>query len=193
MYNNTFKENLTLYAKNQNEEMFTKLYEPLCHMFKWLCSRQGKYISASDFEDVQQLVMIRIIKEIKYYKPGKGMSVISFVRMIMSQELMARKLEIDIRHNSSVEHDCDKDTRTVEDGPDRVAIYKELLEDYKATIPFRYRKIINVLIKALNNKKICSLSYVDKIAYISKRAKVSSKIVIRIIKGIKDKRFYEKI
>lgn len=191
MYNDLFEKDIIQYSKTKDSTIFNdKLYQPLSQLFKWLCARQYKSISNSDFEDIQQQTMIRIINDIKYYKPNKGTTAISFVRMLMNQEIILRKKAIDKLNHITIEYKPNQDFRVTVNTNNTICSYIKHLQTYKLSCPKQYKKIVNVIIKALSNKSICSLSYVDKVKYIKDKSNKSIYLVRKVLTDIRKQKFY---
>lgn len=193
MFNETFEEDLKQYAQTQCHELFSnRLYEPLSQLFKWICSKQASNLSFADFEDIQQQVIIYVMKKIKYFKIDKGVTAVSFVRMLMAQELHYRKKQL--TKNLCAEYKEDEDTRIFfEPKTDALETYKERLEKYRLTIPVRNRKVITVLIASITDNNVNRLNYADKISYFARKANVSKYVVLKIIRDIKRQQFFKDV
>lgn len=64
-------------------------------MFKWVMANQYRTCPESDYEDLLQLVLIRVTKDMKYFRPNRGMSAVSFLRCLIQQEIHKQKRRIE--------------------------------------------------------------------------------------------------
>lgn len=113
MINDNLEQDLVTYSKTKNKNLFTtKLYDPISFMLTWIISRQYRTCNESDLDDLRQCCMLRVIKDMHYYKTGKGKSATSFLRMLLQQELHKQKKKYDNHYTESIEYNPDIDNRT---------------------------------------------------------------------------------
>ena len=94
--NDTFEAYLTEYANTLDSTLFNDhLHLPLSVLYNWLQKKLYSYCNPSNIEDLKQLVMIRVMNDMKYYKTGKGMTAHSFAHFIMKQEIFKNKRKWD--------------------------------------------------------------------------------------------------
>lgn len=92
----TLEHDLQRYAKRRSKNLFhEKLYDPLNTLIDWVISKEYNCLNLIAKQDIKQLIMVRIIKDIKYYKPDRGAKAFSFVRMLISQELHKNKRKLE--------------------------------------------------------------------------------------------------
>lgn len=198
MISDTLEKDLQSYAKIKRQDTFNRLYAPLVQLFKWLCSKQYSNINQSDYKDIEQLALLRITKDMRHFKPEKGMSATSFARMLLSQELMKHKKIIDNTTKLSVEYDSDRDNRET---PEVIAgdnktlnDYKQkLIEHYSGSAQVEHRPVIKVIVETLDNKALIDMKHIDRLQFYATKCECSTYKVNEVIKTIKTLRLAESI
>ena len=190
MYSETLEKDLLQYAKRRSETNFNRIYAPLVNVYMWLVSKQYSTISPTDFEDVKQLVLLRVIKDIHYFKPNKGNTCFSFVRMIMSQELHKRKKVIDKQNSKTIQYNSNYDTRedyTFTTSPNAfITEYQSKLDAYIPQAPKQHRKVLRALIRMLPQwHTLNGIGYMQRIKMIAKKSKATKYIVIQTLHDLK--------
>lgn len=195
MVSPTLEQDLLRYSKRRSGKNFDKVYVPLTHIFDWLVSKQYSTVSSADYHDIKQLVFLRVVRDIKYYKPDKGNTCLSFVRMIMTQELHKQKRLVDTNKFKTTQYDTNKDSRHDETTEERnmVSDYQLVLESYLVDAPLLQRKVLKTLIQLLPQwEKITTMPYQQRIAFIAKKSRSSKYLVVQTFADIKRKRIIDR-
>lgn len=193
MISETLEQDLQTYAKHRRQSVFNKIYLPLTNVLRWLCHKQYSNITNEDFNDVKQMVMLKVIKDIKYYKPTKGTTALSFVRMLMSQELMKqkRKIESGNNHNTTYLDEIEIDLETISPLKDLTDDYQMLLEQYQHTAPDNQKKIVGYLIQEVSAKNTLGMTSKERKEYISKVTGMRINLVSETLRDIRKQKLRE--
>jgi DNA-directed RNA polymerase specialized sigma24 family protein len=187
MYNDTLEDDLKSYAKSRQPQLFnTRLYLPLVQLFKWICSQQRIVFTPSDLQDVQQLALLRVFKDIPKYDPTKGMSAFSFVRMIMTQEIILRKKRLHKWECRLEEYNGNEDARQYES--QRITNHQRLLSDFQIHLGNKEKRICRVIRESLNAPEVIAMTKHQRIAYYASKAGTTHSLVKKTLNEIKEAR-----
>jgi len=186
MHSPTLENDLISYAKQRKQSVFNRIYQPLIQIIKWQLSTKYGNQTCKHFDDIQQLCLLRIFKELHYYKPNKGMTAISFARMLINQEINKQAL-INMKRDSVLdEYDIDSDTRQYDTTyDDMVKDIKDRLIQYSSIIPVEYKTLMDTLIDCVQTIDIGELTYKQKVNYLSQRSGESKCLVIKFLAHIR--------
>lgn len=187
MHSSSLNEDLISYSKAKRQSTFGRIYPPLIYLFKWLVAKQYQTITNADYKDLEQLALIRIINNIHRYNPDKGMTAVSYVRMLLSQELSLQRNKIEKDKSRCIEYNQQKDSRSIECGNNGIRLedYRLQLSKYMLTAPLTHRKVIRVLINTLGKKELNDMKYMDRLRYYSIKANKPVHIVSEVIRTIR--------
>lgn len=187
MRSSTLEQDLQSYAKQRKQSVYDRLYHPLCSLIRWQCTQHHfRNTLYQLYDDIQQLCLLRIHKELKYYRKDKGMSAITFVRMMIRQELNKQMIRHGKKNNGFEEYIADKDGREYRTTyNDTVAECQDILKDHRATLPREQRSIVTALMVLLQRTDISDMTTKEKIARIAKRCHKSRNSVIKCLNSLK--------
>lgn len=190
MISETLEKDLRAYAKRRNKKLFEeKIYAPLVHLVNWIVSKEYNHCTITDKQDVTQMVLIRITKDMKHYKEDKGTTAVSFVRMLISQELHKNKRRFE-RRNVEVEYNTEADDRATDADTYRVTIEEMIgvLAKYRDEVTGDSVRVVDALIAILKGDYMewIKAKSITRVAMIKERSKTTNQCIIDTLADIRD-------
>ncbi len=110
----TLEKDLATFAicKRNKKQLFEKkLYRPIKYIFCWLIKKQYSACRPDNLDDIRQSVMLRVYTDFRYYRPNKGRTAISFLRLIISQEIYKQMQVLEKYYSRNVDYQKEDDNR----------------------------------------------------------------------------------
>jgi DNA-directed RNA polymerase specialized sigma subunit len=192
MHSPTLEEDLQRYAKCRKQTTYNKIHIPLIYLIKWIVAKVVfTPISSYDYQDIEQLCLLRVIRDIKYWRPEKGKTALSFVRMIITQEIRLRCHKLKKIENKTELYNGNKDNRTndstlSDNQPIDLSDYQQRLISYSTVVSDKqFACIVRVISKSLDNQSVQAMRYKDRLNYYASKSNRTVNQVIRCIKEIR--------
>lgn len=185
-------------VKNNNKLFQDLLYKPILNITNWVLFRHYNECSLADKKDIQQAVMIRVMKDLKYFKGSKGRTAFSFLRMIIIQEVVRNKKLIQSRESRLVEYDDANDDRTTEDNTYSVTV-NEMIQRLERFIQSNgltepQRKVVGSLMVMLGEDYYMAwlkATYKERITMLKDISKVSNEMIRETLNMVKTANLFE--
>ena len=197
MISETLEQDLQRYAKRRDKKLFNeKLYAPVVHIIQWVLSKEYNNCSLSDKEDLTQLALIRITKDMHYYRDNKGRTAVSFMRLLVRQEIHKQKHRIE-RREVEEEYKADSDCRAEDHNNYSITVTEmvEVLSKYRNTVGLELDnvKVIDALVTVLRVDYLAwvKAKSITKIAMIKKHSKTTNQSIIDTLALIRDARLMQ--
>jgi hypothetical protein len=186
MHSDTLESDLRSYARRRTDSVFQRIHQPLVQLIKWICRNKYQSITYANYGDVEQQAILRIMRDMRYYNPKRGMTATSFARMLLTQEIVKQRNAYEDNVKCEVLYDGNKDNRTYEfDHESIVHDYRRKLIEYLATAPTAHRIVIRSIINNLSNPDLVDMRQPDRLRYYAKQCHCSVWIVGETIRRIR--------